>query len=474
MLEGLEITIYKKSNILYDNEEFRLDAEYYQKQYLELYGHLKNSVILSGITEMSDLSSNASFATVSGIVHDNNPKIIPFIRSGNVGETFINETDLELISSEAHYQLEKSITKLHDVMMARKGKIGGASIILEDQVNFNCNENVIKLTIKNKEEINPFYFTVYFNSKYGKKQVERLATGNVQPWVSIFQIRKLKFRNASTEFSKLIEQTIINSYSKLISGKNKMSDSNTELSKLFGVDNWVPTSKNIAIKKISQTFLSTGRLDAEYYQPKFDELIKKINNVKHDTLGNLVVFKKSIEPGSDAYQTEGIPFVRVSDISKFGISETEIHLNRNEFDLDELKPKKDTILLSKDGSVGIAYKVEEDIDVITSSALLHLKLKSKEVLPDYLTLVLNSKLTQMQAERDAGGSIIQHWRPDEIKQVLIPILPIDVQKELTKQIQQSFKLRKESKRLLEVAKTAVEMAIEVGEDKAIKFIKANS
>lgn len=473
-MEGLEITIYKKSDILFDNEEFRLDAEYYQKQYLELYSYLNNSVILSGITEMSDLSSNASFATVSGIVHDNNPKIIPFIRSGNVGETFINETDLELISSEAHYQLEKSITKLHDVMMARKGKIGGASIILEDQVNFNCNENVIKLTIKNKEEINPFYFTVYFNSKYGRKQVERLATGNVQPWVSIFQIRKLKFRNASTEFSKLIEETIINSYSKLISGKNKMSDSNAELSKLFGVDNWVPTNKNIAIKKISQTFLSTGRLDAEYYQPKYDELTKKINMVKHDTLGNLCTFKKSIEPGSDAYQTEGIPFVRVSDISKFGISETEIHLNRNEFDLDELKPKKDTILLSKDGSVGIAYKVEEDLDVITSSALLHLKLKSKEVLPDYLTLVLNSKLTQMQAERDAGGSIIQHWRPDEIKQVLIPILPIDVQKELAKQIQQSFKLRKESKHLLEVAKTAVEMAIEEGEDKAIKFIKANS
>lgn len=144
------------------------------------------------------------------------------------------------------------------------------------------------------------------------------------------------------------------------------------------------------------------------------------------------------------------------------------------FDIEDLKPKKDTILLSKDGSVGIAYKVEEDQDIITSSALLHLKLKTKEVLPDYLTLVLNSKLTQMQAERDAGGSIIQHWRPDEIKQVLIPILPMDVQKELSKQIQQSFKLRKESKRLLEVAKNAVEIAIEEGEAKGMKYIKENS
>jgi len=473
-LEGLEITIFKKSDILIDNEEFRLDAEYYQKQYLELYSHLENSSMLSQITEMSDLSSNASFAAVSAIIHDNNPKTIPFIRSGNVGDTFINENDLEHISSEAHYQLVKSITKLYDVMMARKGKIGGASIVLGDQVNFNCNENVIKLTIKDKGKINPFYFTVFFNSKYGKKQVERLATGNVQPWVSIFQIRKLKFKNASDIFAKTIEEIIIKAYNKLISSKTKISDSNIELSKLFKIDKWAPSSKNISVKKLSQSFLNTGRLDAEYYQPKYDELTKIINSSKYDTLGQLVDFKKSIEPGSDAYQTEGIPFIRVSDISKFGLSDPEIHLDRSLFDLDELKPKKDTILLSKDGSVGIAYKVEEDLDIITSSALLHLKLKSKEVLPDYLTLVLNSKLTQMQAERDAGGSIIQHWRPDEIKQVLIPILPIDVQKELAKEIQQSFKLRKESKRLLEVAKTAVEMAIEEGEDKAMNYIKENS
>ena len=87
--------------------------------------------------------------------------------------------------------------------------------------------------------------------------------------------------------------------------------------------------------------------------------------------------------------------------------------------------------MSKDGSVGIAYKVEEDIDVITSSALLHLKLKSKEVLPDYLTLVLNSKLTQMQTNGiDTGGSIIQHWRPDGNQAGFNSNSSIDVQKRI--------------------------------------------
>jgi len=85
---------------------------------------------------------------------------------------------------------------------------------------------------------------------------------------------------------------------------------------------------------------------------------------------------------------------------------------------------------------------------------------SSKVLPDYLTLVLNSIAVKMQAERDAGGSIIQHWKPSEIEQVVIPILPMPIQKELSEKVRRSFALRKESKHLLEEAKIMVERAIE--------------
>lgn len=115
---------------------------------------------------------------------------------------------------------------------------------------------------------------------------------------------------------------------------------------------------------------------------------------------------------------------------------------------------------SKDGSVGIAYKVEEPIDVITSGAIIHLNITDKDVLPDYLTLFLNSFVVKLQAERDAGGSIIQHWKPSEIEDVIIPILPTSEQVTISKMLQQSFTLRKESKRLLQEAIQIVETAIE--------------
>lgn len=214
-----------------------------------------------------------------------------------------------------------------------------------------------------------------------------------------------------------------------------------------------------AYKKLSDSFLSSGRLDAEYYQPKYDYLFSHLSKFPTSTIGELTEIRKSIEPGSDAYKETGVPFIRVSDLSKFGLSDTTIYLDAENYN-NVIRPQKDTILLSKDGSVGIAYKVDEPLDVITSGAILHLSLKSTDVLPDYLTLILNSPIVRLQAERDAGGSIIQHWKPSEIENVIVPVLPMPVQYEIARKIQESFRLRKESKELLNEAKRKVEMTIE--------------
>lgn len=212
-------------------------------------------------------------------------------------------------------------------------------------------------------------------------------------------------------------------------------------------------------KRLSESFFTSGRLDAEYYQPKYDYLDAQFSSIPTKRLGDIVNIHKSIEPGSDAYQENGIPFVRVADLSKFGIETSSICLDSSTYSTAP-RPRKNTILLSKDGSVGIAYKMEEDADIITSGAILHLRMKGKELLPDYLTLVLNSPIVRMQAERDAGGSIIQHWKLSEISQVIIPMLPVYIQQKLSDLVSKSFAFRRESKALLERAKAMVEQAIE--------------
>ena len=70
-------------------------------------------------------------------------------------------------------------------------------------------------------------------------------------------------------------------------------------------------------------------------------------------------------------------------------------------------------------------------------------------MPDYLTLVLNSDIARLQAERDSSGAIIQHWKPSDIEQVVVPILPMEVQQQIAGKIEKSFSLRRRSKQLLE-------------------------
>lgn len=230
-------------------------------------------------------------------------------------------------------------------------------------------------------------------------------------------------------------------------------------------------SVNYTVKNLRDTFAVSGRLDSEYYQEKYDRLFEKLSDNNCDKLSNLVTIRKSIEPGSEHYHTKGTPFIRVQDLTKFGLTDMSIYLSENEFKTC-IRPKKDTILLSKDGTVGIAYKMNKDEDIITSSAILHLDVKDKRVLPDYLTLVLNSVAVKMQAEKDAGGSIINHWKKSEIENVIIPIITKEKQEQISKLLIESENLRSESKSILEKAVKSVEIAIEYGEEKAIVYLNA--
>ena len=70
-----------------------------------------------------------------------------------------------------------------------------------------------------------------------------------------------------------------------------------------------------------------------------------------------------------------------------------------------------------------------------------------------------------------GSTGIINIYDDDMAKIPVPILNMDVQKEIAAKVQESFALRKQSRQLLEYAKQAVEMAIEQGEGVALKWLK---
>lgn len=327
--------------------------------------------------------------------------------------------------------------------------------------------------VPNSEIILPEYLATYLNTKQGVWDIKRRARQSInQTNVNPEEVKEMEIPILSMDIQKALQKKLLLANKLRCQADCIYKEVENNLSDIFGAGSSKHNHKNENIVSLKNSFLVSGRLDAEYYQPQYDKLFKLLEHFDTKKLGEIVTISKSIEPGSDYYLMGGIPFVRVADLTKYGVKEPSIYLDKEIFK-DVIRPKKDTILMSKDGSLGIAYKVEKDEDFITSGAILHLQIINDKILPDYLTLVINSKVVQMQAERDAGGSIIQHWKPSEISNVVIPILPMEKQQEISQLVQESFKLRNESKRLLIVAKTAVEIAISENEEKALNYIIEN-
>ena len=399
---------------------------------------------------------------------------IKYITAEHIKPNYIEDGIFKCISSKQDKKNSRARLLENDVLVYTVGAYAGYVAKAEKHL-FPANIPRSVAIIRLRKEIKSEFLSLFMNSKYGYYQTQRFRAGNSQPMLALEKIKQFRIPKLSISFQNEIVKKYNLAYVNRLNSKTFYKEAEELLLKELDLLDFKPSAENIAIKSFKDSFEISGRLDSEYYQAKYDELIEHIKKTNFDKLDNIVNIKKSIEPGSEAYQDEGIPFIRVSNVTKFGISDTGIHLSKNilkEEDLQKLYPTKDTILLSKDGTVGIAYKIKNETEMITSGALLHLMIKRGDVLPEYLTLVLNSLIVQLQAQRDAGGSIIQHWKPSEIQEILIPIIDISVQKQIEEKIKKSFLLKEESKQLLDLAKKAVEIAIEEDENKAMEFINA--
>ena len=441
------------SDVLKDNEPKRVDSEYFKKNYL-LEDENRNKF---NNLQLGDLAFITDGQHGYHEVDENSN--IRHLTAKNAKGFFANDNDADRIAKWVDDNNKRSSLEINDLIISTRGTVGLCAIVGQDVLPANIDQDVARIKLTNNI-VKSTVLATYINSKIGQDWIIRNQTGMVQQGIALWRVRQMPIPIFADSFQDVIDDIICNSRQKKQQSQILYRQAEELLLETIGLKDFTPSQEKTNIKTFKESFLATGRLDAEYYQPKYEELIKHIETFETERLSKIVSIKKSIEPGSDAYETDGIPFIRVSNLSKFGLTDTDIYLDKSKFGNLDLQPKKDTILLSKDGSVGIAYKIDQDLDVITSGALLHLTVTNSDFLPDYVTLVLNSEVVKMQAERDAGGSIIQHWKPSEIEQVIIPKVPMPTQQQISALIQESFVLRKESERLLAEAKKMVEREIE--------------
>jgi restriction endonuclease S subunit len=169
-----------------------------------------------------------------------------------------------------------------------------------------------------------------------------------------------------------------------------------------------------------------GRIDAEYYQPKYLDIQEKLLKAPHESLKDiaerLVSFGAYSLTSKIEWSDDGIPFFVAENVKEGFLDLENARCISEETDeiLQKSRVKEGMVLLAMSGSVGnaaVAHDIPEKLN--SNQDVVKITLK-KGYSPYFLAAFLNSKYGKNQVLRLPVGSVQQHIFLWQTETVLIP------------------------------------------------------
>lgn len=445
-MEGLEISVVKLSEVLED-VDLRLESEYYNSEHIVF-----NSV------QGCDIESFSQYGTSEDLNEEGNG--FPILRLNEFDSFFISKPSkyCDLISKET-FELLK--LKKNDVLICRTNgnpKYVGKAAIVPKNYEYAFASYVFRLRPKT-DIINSATLVSFLNSKYGRIEIEKYSMVGNQANFSPAKFRQIAIPILSKELNNKIEEIVYKSFELLEESKSLYSQAEDLLLNELGLKDWQPKNTLHTTKKFSD-FAQSGRLDAEYYQPKYDDLFERLQKVDCKTIKEIQIINYR------GFQPEYVENGKIDVINSKHILEDGLDYDNFE-KTDELSFNNavraqvkygDVLTYTTGANIGRTQVYLSEKKAMASNHVNMLRVK--DVNPIYLALVLNSKIGRMQTEKSCTGSAQVELYPDDLASFIIPILPEQIQKKIASLIQQSFECKAQSKQLLEDAKRMVEEEIE--------------
>ena len=325
--------------------------------------------------------------------------------------------------------------------------------------------------IPKPEIITPEYLTAYLNTKYGILDVKRRARISInQSNVNAKELRRVEIPLVSNELQARITLAFDTAFNLVQASEAEYHQAQIILHTELGLADWRPKHQASFVKNYSKAWRA-GRLDADYFQPKYDELIASIRNYPGgwDTLGNLVHLRDKNFMLMDLTKYK---YIELANVAANGeITDCMVALAE---DLPTRARQKvstgDVIVSSIEGSLDSIALIDPGYDQSICSTGFHV-INSTSFNSETLLVLLKSMVGQLQLKKGCSGTILTAINKDAFKQVVLPLVSEAAQTKIQDLVVESFALRQQSKRLLECTTRSVEIAIEQDEQTAIAFLE---
>ena len=322
------------------------------------------------------------------------------------------------------------------------------------------------------EIVTPEYLTAFLNTKYGIIDIKRRARHSInQSNVNLEEVKRIEIPLLCNQLQNGITLSFNKAFDSIQASEVVYHQAQTLLLTEIDLADWQPEHQLTFVKNFSDTE-HTERIDAGYFQPKYDEIVNSIKNYPSgwDILENLVSLRNpNFKP---AAETE-YKYIELANIGQNG--EINGCMKARGRDLPSRARCKvvlgDVIVSSIEGSLeSVALITEEYANALCSTGF-H-AINSDVLNSETLSVLLKSSVGQLQLKKGCNGTILTAINRDEFSRIVAPIIKAEKQAEIQQKVVESFNLRKRAKDLLEHAKDAVEIAIERDEQTAINWLES--
>lgn len=441
----------------------RLDAEYFQPKFLKLQKNLdkKKYKQLHELCEFICTGPAGSALLASKYVTSG----IKVYRPVDLNGWTCENTNAVAVSEEYCREKHLRLYRSGDILITRIGDIKLGIVNEKNDSLVTISPNLVALRVR-KELLDPFFLLAFLNTKFGLPQIQRSKKIASLSSVGIKQIANILVPTPPLKEQKKIGNLVKRGLKKIQLAKLLYSQAEKILIQATGFDK--PEESQLSTVIGHTKLRLASRADAEYFLAQKYTMREPIKSIQ---IGEIARIFRGIEPGSNEYQKRGKLFLRVSNIDKYGLLEKSQKYISHELYKKlrkKYQPRIGEILLVKDGKPGVGFVASKPIEGIISHGIARLKLDKslprtklvRGLPPEYISLCINSPVCQSQIKADRDGSLVPHWKIEQIKKLEIPVIPPKERKSALRNIKKSNTLFQEGKKDLRQAAQQAERLIE--------------
>ena len=469
-MEGLEVTVLRKSEVLDENDTKRIDPEFFIKAAIQAFRRLKDEPRLGDFVKDG---YRVVYETTKIVDREEGiPEELPFfLQSADITTPFINAEKMACVPEADWLRYPKGRIKAGELLIEVKGKAAKVAVVPDDFPNRTLvTGTCYKLTTHEKWQRS--LLVAHLIGRYGAILKDRLKTNLLVAYIAKDDLYRIPVPNLGRALAERVHVLVQSSLAIRNEILLAQENASSVLLGALGLANWTPPEPLAYTALASDVFVS-GRFDAQYFMPAKEQVRLSLAALPGQPLSDRV---DSIR---DQWVPERAP--PTMRVRNYDLTDALVPLLDAEkepsFAADIGSMKK----FFKNGDVVIsrlrAYlkevavvRVEDDIPSVGSSEFIVLRPKGKVISPETLMVFLRSAPVQTILKWCQDGSQHPRFSEGDLLSIPVPDAVGTVSDQITQIVQDGFTARHRARKLLETAKRAVEIAIEDGEPAAMAFL----